>query len=126
MKRMVLMFHSLLVGPATFLLGLLIVLFVALIGTNRLVHVDTQGNPLIQQKCSINFHPITSEMIEVTRDLGWDQDPDNISRLKKLTEIHNQVDGYSKLNLITDPRPAVKLTRNEKVSRRDLPQIDPL
>jgi hypothetical protein len=90
MKKLVSMLHSLLIGPVTFCVGLLIVLFATLVGVNRLVEVDTAGRPLVKRKCVADRHPITTEMIELTRDLGWDENPDNISKLDRLKEIHER------------------------------------
>lgn len=105
MKKLVSMLHSLLIGPVTFSVGLLVILFVSLAGVNRLVEVDTAGRPLVKRKCVADRHPITTEMIELTRDLGWDENPENISKLDQLKEIHERgkaanSDGMESLSLI--------------------------
>lgn len=91
MKKLVSMFHSLLIGPATFCVGMLVILFASLIGINRLVEVDASGRPLVKRKCVADRHPITTEMIELTKDLGWDENPANLSKLNQLTDFHRKM-----------------------------------
>ncbi|QDU47730.1 hypothetical protein Pan110_00400 [Gimesia panareensis] len=91
MKKMVSMLHSLLIGPVTFCVGLMVILSVSLIWLNRMVEVDTSGRPLVHRKCVKNRHPITTEMIELTRELGWDENPDNLSKLEELAEFHRRM-----------------------------------
>lgn len=94
MKKLVSLFHSLLIGPLTFMLGLLLVLFITLAGVNRLVEVDAMGRPLLKNETASARNPITSQIIEVTSTHGWDKDPEKVMKFDQLTESihHRQAD----------------------------------
>tara|TARA_R110002095_G_scaffold215803_1_gene211047 strand:- start:46 stop:435 length:390 start_codon:yes stop_codon:yes gene_type:complete len=53
---------------------------------NHLIHVDAAGRPLARKHAVFKNHPVTLELIEVTSELNWQNDPQLLSRVDKLCE----------------------------------------